>query len=127
MTANRYIYTSIYTSINLLLDIIYNDKFFRKTIKTVKILCEVVTKQVLVPPKKILQTFFLEILTKYSTFEALNGFFRQIESVFMGGKLSLAIANILCHMFGKQIIKDEINNGKILAYHRYVDDKFVFI
>ena len=45
----------------------------------------------------------------------------------MGGKLSPAIANIFCHMFEMQIIEDEINNGTILAYHRYVDDIFVVL
>ena len=45
----------------------------------------------------------------------------------MEGTLSPAIANIFCHMFEMQIIEDEINNGTILAYHRYVDDIFVVL
>ena len=45
----------------------------------------------------------------------------------MGGKLSPAIANIFCHMFEKQIIEEQINNGTILAYYRYVDDILVIL
>ena len=45
----------------------------------------------------------------------------------MGGKLSPAIANIFCHMFEKQIIEEQIINGTILEYYRYVDDILVIL
>jgi hypothetical protein len=126
---------SLYTSINIqrvlkfILDTIYNDteKFFPKRSKTVKILKEVISQQVKVPPRETLEKFFLAILTEFSTFQALNGFFRQINGVSMGGKLSPSFANIFCHMFEIAIIDEEIQNGCILAYYRYVDDILVVI
>ena len=69
----------------------------------------------------------MAILTEFSTFQALNGFFRQIEGVSMGGKLSPSIANIFCSMFEIDIIENEIKNGSILAYYRYVDDILVVL
>ena len=62
---------SLYTSINLkktlkcILDTIYSDpvKFFPPRTKTVKILKEVISKQVEVPPRKTLEDFFMAILT----------------------------------------------------------------
>ena len=99
------------------MDTIYSDteKFFPKKSKTVKILKEVVTKQVQVPPRQTLEDFFMAILTEFSTFQALNGFFRHIKGVSMGGKLSPSIANIFCSMFEIDIIENEIKNGSILA------------
>ena len=126
---------SLFTSINIkrvlnfILDTIYSDteKFFPKRTKTVKILKEIITKQVQIPPRDDLETFFLAILTKFSTFEALNGFFRQTSGVSMGGKMSPSLANIFCHMFEMEIIENEIKNGSILAYYRYVDDILVIL
>ena len=40
----------------------------------------------------------------------------------MGGQMSPSLANIFCHMFEMEIIENEIKNGSILAYYRYVDD-----
>ena len=121
---------SLFTSINIkrvlnfILDTIYSDteKFFPKRTKTVKILKEIITKQVQIPPRDDLETFFLAILTKFSTFEAFNWFFRQTSGVSMGGKMSPSLASIFCHMFEMEIIENEIKNGSILAYYRYVDD-----
>ena len=126
---------SLYTSINIkrvikyILDIIYADieTFFPSKTKTVKILKEVVTKNILVPPRETLQAFFMAILTQFSTFQASNGFFREIEGCSMGSKISPSIANIFCHMFETEIIKDEIENGSVQAYYRYVDDIFVVL
>ena len=126
---------SLNTSINLqrvlksILDQIYQDPetFFPKKTKTIKILTEVITKAVEIPPRKTLEDFFMAILTKYSTFEALNGFFRQINGVSMGGKLSPSLANIFCDMFETDIIEHEINTGVVLAYYRYVEDIFVVL
>jgi hypothetical protein len=69
----------------------------------------------------------MAILTKFSTFEALNGFFRQTHGVSMGEKMSPSLANIFCHMFETEIIENEIQNGSILAYYRYVDDILVVL
>ena len=69
----------------------------------------------------------MAIITKYSTFEALNGLFRQINGVSMGGKMSPSLANIFCHMFETEIIESEIENGSIIAYYRYVDDILVVL
>ena len=126
---------SLFTSINIkrvlnfILDAIYSDteKFFPKRTKTVKILKEIITKQVQIPPRDDLENFFLAILTKFSTFEALNGFFRQTSGVSMGGKMSPSLANIFCHMFEMEIIENEIKNGSILAYYRYVDNILVIL
>ena len=92
-----------------------------------KILKEVITKQVEIPSRDVLENFFMAILTKFSTFEALNGFFRQTSGVSMGGKMSPSLANIFCHMFEIEIIENEIKNGSILAYYRYVDDILVIL
>ena len=45
----------------------------------------------------------------------------------MGGKMSPSLANIFCHMFEMEIIENEIKNGSILAYYRYVDDILVIL
>jgi hypothetical protein len=99
----------------------------QKKTKTVKIFKEVITKQVEIPPRKTLEDFFIAILTECSSFEALNGYFRQTNKVSMGGKISPSIANIFCNMFELEIIEHEINNGTVLAYYRYVDDIFVVL
>ena len=120
----------LFTSINIdrvlkhILDIIYVDptKYVPETSKLIKINKELVNRPVEPPSRDKLKKFFKSVLCDFNSFEALNGFFRQIEGVFMGGKLSPAIANIFCHMFEKQIIEEQINNGTILAYYRYVDD-----
>ena len=127
---------SLYTSINLkrvlknILDTIYDDieNFFPpKRTRTEKKLGEVFSKQIQTPPRETLENFFMDILTKYSTFEALNGFFRQTNGVSMGGKMSASLANIFCNMFEQDIIESEIQNNTVLAYYRYVDDILVVI
>ena len=127
---------SLYTSINIkrvlknILDTIYSDidtYFEPRRTRTDKILGEIITKNIQAPPRNVLENFFLKILTEFSTFEALNGFFRQTNGVSMGGKLSPSLANIFCNMFEQEIIQNEIENGTILAYFRYVDDKLVVI
>ena len=62
-----------------------------------KILEKVITKKVKIPSRDVLENFFMAILTKFSTFEASNRFFRQSSGVSMGGKMS-SLANIFCHM-----------------------------
>ena len=127
---------SLYTSINIkrvlkfILDTIYNDTesfFAPKRTRSEKSLGEVFTKQIKTPPRDVLENFFMQILTKFSTFEALNGFFRQTSGVSMGGKLSPSFANIFCNLFELEIIENEMQNGTILAYYRYVDDIFVVL
>ena len=76
-------------------------------------------------PWDLLEDFFINILTELSTFEALNGFFRQTSGVSMGGKLSPSFANIFCYLFEQEIIENEMQSGTILAYYRYVDDILV--
>jgi hypothetical protein len=74
-----------------ILDIIYDDteKLFSKTTKTVKILKEVLTREVLVPPREDLENFLMAILTIFSIFDAFNGFFRQTNGVSMEGEYPL--------------------------------------
>ena len=74
---------------------------------TKKIVCEryltknpvVLTIEVLLPPREDLENFFMAILTKFSTFEALNGFFRQTNGVSMRGKnVTIASEYFLSHV-----------------------------
>jgi hypothetical protein len=44
----------------------------------VKILKEVISQKVQVPPRETLEKFFLAILTELSTFQALNGFLDKL-------------------------------------------------
>ena len=44
----------------------------------------------------------------------------------MGGKMA-SLANIFCNVFKQDIIENEIQNGTVLAYYRYVDNILVVI
>ena len=79
------------------------------------------------PPKNILKNFFIEILTKFNSFETLIGFFTQKEGCSMGSKLSPTLANIFCHMYESTIITEEINKGNIIHHLRYADDSICII
>ena len=58
----------------------------------------------------------------FSSFENLNGYFKQRSGLSMGGRLSPSLANIYLHMMEKQIIKRYIDQGIIISYQRYCDD-----
>ena len=122
---------SLFTNINIervveyIVNIIYDTKesareFFNET-RTNDNDLEVLLE---VPPKKVLKNYFISVLTKFSSFSSNTGFFRQIQGVSMGGKLSSQLANIFCHMMEEKIIKRHIDNGNIIFYRRFVDDCF---
>ena len=64
----------------------------------------------------------MEILTKYSSFSTLAGYFRQINGIAMGSKLSPGLADIYCSLMEQQVIKPHQINGNIKFNLRYVDD-----
>ena len=74
-----------------------------------------------------MQKIFKSVLCEFNSFEALNGFFRQVEGCSMGSKLSSSLANIFCHMFETTIIQPEIENKNLVGYWRYVDDVLVIV
>jgi len=134
---------SLYTSVNItrvvdhILDIIYKkdengafiniDQFLPEFEKT-EIIDGIENKKTIKPPPAyILKTFFLNILTKFNSFETLTGFYTQKEGCSMGSKLSPGLANIFCDMFEKTIISSEIEKGNILEHCRYADDCLLLI
>ena len=74
------------------------------------------------PPKFLLEKFFLDVLLKYNSFETLGGFYRQVQGVSMGGKLSGALSNIFLDIFEQNCIKENLKNKNIIFYARFVDD-----
>ena len=76
-------------------------------------------------PKNTFKRFFLEVLTRFSSFSTLNGFYRQVGGVSMGSKLSCGLANIYLDILERDVIDKNIKNGNILHYCRYIDDILV--
>ena len=108
------------TVVNYIISEIYKDQnnFFKESVINEK------TKRVnkLKVPKLILKNFFMDILTKFSSFSSLAGFYRQVNGISMGSKLSPGLATIFCYLMEKKVIKNHQKNGNILFYRRYVDD-----
>ena len=73
-------------------------------------------------PKPLLKKFLLSVLTKFTAFSSAGGFYRQIQGLSMGSKISGLISNIYMNIIESEIIDKEINNGNIKYFKRYVDD-----
>ena len=102
-------------------------KFFPEKRKLVKVKKETLSKTLEPPSRENLHNFFKSVLCDFNNFQALNGFFKQIEGFSMGSKLSPSLANIFCSMFENDIIESELENKNIIGYWRYVDDILVLI
>ena len=113
----------IKTVVNYIIKEIYLDpnKYFKETIINEKTKRENKLKI----PKTILKNFFIDILTKFSSFSTLTGYFKQINGISMGSKLSPGLANIYCSIMENEIIKNFEKSNIIFFYKRYVDDVFI--
>ena len=69
----------------------------------------------------------MNVLLKFSAFSTLNGYYRQIEGLAMGSKLSPAISNIFLHMLESTIIENYKAQKNIIFYTRYVDDCLLMV
>ena len=69
----------------------------------------------------------MNVLLKFSAFSTLNGYYRQIEGLAMGSKLSPAISNIFLHMLESTIIENYKAQKTIIFYTRYVDDCLLMV
>ena len=120
---------SLYTSVNVertvnhILDIIYQNpiRFFPESEKIIKTQNAEKTVILKPPEKKLLKTFFMDVLLKFSSFEALSGFYRQKSGLSMGSKISPSVANIFVSIMEKNLIKDLISQNIIISYYRYVE------
>ena len=77
------------------------------------------------PPKPEFRRFLTQILTEFNQFSSLDGYVKQPEGLSMGSKLSPTLANIYLGIMEKDIIQNQIKNGNICMYSRYVDDIFI--
>ena len=126
---------SLYTSVDLKLVLdyiiheIYSNKelFFKDKTKTVKVGQIIKTENIIPPNKHQLKKLFNSVCTSFNSFETLNGFYRQTSGCSMGNKLSPSLANLFCNLFETKIVDNEIKNGNIKHYFRYVDDIFCLI
>ena len=116
--------TALYTNIdikrtvNFILNHIYQnvDDFFPITENTPR-----------APPRLLTEKFFMNILTKFNSFETLNGFYKQTSGASMGGKMSSALSNIFLNILEQNTVQKYIKNNKILFYTRYVDDCLLIV
>ena len=69
----------------------------------------------------------MDVLLKFSSFEALSGFYRQKSGLSMGSKISPSMADIFVNIMEQDLIKKLISNGTIISYYRYVDDIFCIV
>ena len=117
---------ALFTSINVnrvisyVLDIIYKDpKSFFKQKGTDENDNEVDLEP---PPREIFREFFHNTLLQYSSFCTVSGYYRQIEGVSMGSRLSPIVADLFVHLMEESVIRKHIENGNLIFYSRYVDD-----
>ena len=75
--------------------------------------------------KKIFKKFKTEVLTKFTSFECLSGYYKQTYGCNMGSKISPILPNIFLSILEAKFIDENIDNGNILAYKRFVDDIFL--
>ena len=67
----------------------------------------------------------MNVLTKFNSFSSVNGFYKQVDGLSMGSRLSPLISNLYCNMMEQKVISKFIRNNTIISYLRYVDDVFV--
>jgi hypothetical protein len=79
------------------------------------------------PPILIFKYFMIIVLLKLGAFSTLNGYYRQIEGLAMGSKLSPALSNILLHMLELTIIESFKAQKTIIFHTRYVDDCLLMV
>ena len=120
---------SLYTNINVnrvisyILDIIYKNptEFFNET----DIDEEGNIIDLDYPPREIFQRFFHDTLLKFSSFSTVSGYYKQIQGLSMGSRLSPILADLFVNLMEESIITKHINNGNLVFYSRYVDDILV--
>ena len=76
------------------------------------------------PDRKTFENFALDTLLKFSSFETVNGTYRQSSGLAMGSKVSPILANLFVAMMEQTVIEKHIELGDIVCYYRYVDDVF---
>ena len=115
--------TSLFTSVNVprvvdfILTKIYErpEQFFNESDNEI------------VPPIMFFKEFLSGVLLKFSAFWTLNGFYRQIEGLSFGSKLSPALSNIFLDMMETTVIKPFLDQKILLFYCRYVNDCLLLV
>ena len=69
----------------------------------------------------------MDVLLKFSSFEALSGFYRQKSGLSMASKICPSMANIFVSIMEKNLIKDLISQDIIISYYRYVNDIYSIV
>ena len=80
-----------------------------------------------VPTRENLKMFLLNTFQKYSIFRSPLGVYKQKQGLAMGSSISSCIANIYVYLMEKNIVKNYIESGKLVTYHRYADDVILII
>jgi hypothetical protein len=80
-----------------------------------------------IPPIRVFQNFLYHILLNFNSFSTVAGYYKQTSGLSMGSKVSPLLANFYLHLMEERIIENEIKNGNIISYCRFVDDVFCII
>ena len=122
---------SLYTSVNVELVI---EEITKEIFKTPENFFNYVSeeltnsgKTIKIPTESIFKNFLFQILLKYNKFSTVVGHFQQKNGLSMGSSVSPILANFYVNLMEKNIIKNEIQNGTITSYCRYVDDIYCVI
>ena len=116
---------SLYPSVNVGFTVSYIIKEIYKTKKNQKFYFQnnLNDEQKLsIIPKKIFEKFLLDILTDFTCFTSLCGFFKQKSGLSMGSSVSSIVSNIYLDIIESKIIAPKLEKSKLSMYHRYVDD-----
>ena len=76
-------------------------------------------------PKTIFKQFLLDILTSFTCFSSLTGYFKQKSGLSMGSSVSSIVSNIYLDIVEDKIITPKLKKSQLSLYHRYVDDVIV--
>ena len=116
---------SLYPSVNVYytIDVIIKEIF--KSKKSMKYYFETNLndeEEITIIPKLIFKQFLKEVLTEFTSFNSLIGFYKQTSGLSMGGKLSSIVSDIYMTAIEKELITPLISKNQIRYYRRYVDD-----
>ena len=116
---------SLYPSVNVGFTVDFIIKEIYKSKKSQKFyfqnnLCD--DQKISIIPKNIFKKFLLDILTDFTCFNSLSGFFKQKSGLSMGSSVSSIVSNIYLDIIESKIITAKLKESKLSMYYRYVDD-----
>ena len=118
-----YTYTNIKLTVQYIITEIYKnpDAHFNERTKETN----GQTIQIPKPPRKTFKKFIMDVFNKFNSFSSVNGFYKQVDGLSMGSRLSPLISNLYCNMMEQKVITKFIKNNTIISQKRYFDDVFL--